>query len=272
MGRALTVILLSFIGILPLEAQQYRASKVYLGLKGSLGCSFLDYSELHDEQQKFCLSNDAGVFLEWRLFDQLSVGFGFAYAYRKLRLEFNTPYLIDYSSVAVTNIAYGQSLKGLEWEIPLTWYLGRSKTWLDSYCRAYVSAGPYFFLILDGSIEWKRTHLIDNQMIDLYQTPISASSSYPFDFGAKAGFGIVYKQKVRHYFYLVKCDVSFYYGLQDTFSDVEKKLAVPHFYGLGDVYHETLGTRYFRKVVFSVSFSMPLREVPEGACRSFGVY
>jgi hypothetical protein len=121
-------------------------------------------------------------------------------------------------------------------------------------------------------MEWKRTHLIDNQVIDLYQMPISASSSYPFDFGAKAGFGIVYKQKVRQYFYLVKGDVSFYYGLQDTFSDVEKKLAVPHFYGLGDVHHETLGTRYFRQVVFSVSFSMPLRDIPEGACRSFGVY
>lgn len=272
MDRTLAVIFLCIVGILPVKAQQYRASKLYVGVKGSLNTSFLHYSELHDQQQKVCLSTDACLLVEWRVIDKISIGLDFSYVNRKAQLEFNAPYLINYSTMAVTHIAYTQTIDGLECGIPFTWYFGSPKTWFDSYCRGYAFAGPSFFLVLDGSIEWKRTHLIDNQVVNSYQIPISTSSSQPFDYGVKVGFGMAYTQKVRHYFFVIKGDISFYYGLSDTFSDAEKKLSVAHFYGLGDVQHEALGSRYFRQVKFSVTFAIPLRDKPDGACRVFGVY
>ena len=62
-------------------------------------------------------------------------------------------------------------------------------------------------------------------------------------------------------------DLSFYYGLSDTFSDAERELSVAHFYGLGDVQHEVLGKRYFHQVRLSVSIALPLRKRLEDACR-----
>lgn len=244
----------------------YRTSGGSFGVKGGLNHSFLHYTELHDQQQKPGLSGDVSVFMEWRFVDKFSVGVDFSYTRRRPRLEFETAYLVSYSATAVTRISYAQSVGGLQWSLPVTWYLGRPKPWLDAYCRCYVFAGPSLFLALDGSLAWERRHLSDNQIVDEYEVPVSSSSSSAFDYGARLGFGVAFKQKTRHSHYVLKGDLSFYYGIPDTFSDAERRLAVSHFYGLGDVQHEALGSRHFRQVTFSLSFSLPLRKRPHGAC------
>ena len=275
-ARVISVMLLCLIGLSPLMAQRfrpklndsnriaYRTSKVYVGVKGGLDASFLHYSQLHDRQLKPGLSADIAACLEWRFIDNLSVGLDCSYARRKPRLEFDTPYLVSYSETAVTNISYTQSVWGVEWGLPLTWYFGSNS--LDTRCRCYTFAGPSFFLVMGGSMEWTRTHLVDGQVVDAYQAPVSASSSHPFDYGVRAGVGLACRQRTRHGFFLLKADLSFYYGIPDTFSDAERKLMVSHFYGLGDVQHEALGSRHFRQVRFSVSLSMPFRERPRRAC------
>lgn len=276
--RFILVMVLCFLVFSTLRAQRhrtqlrsvdriaYRTSRVSFGVKGGLNHSFLHYTELHDQQQKPGLSGDISVFMEWRLVDRLSVGVGFSFACRNAQLEFNTPYLTGYSTTAITNIAYRQSVRGLGWNLPFTWYFGKPEPWLDTHCRFYAFAGPSLFLALDGSMTWKRTHLVDNQIVDEYNVPVSSSSSYPFDYGVRMGVGMAFKQKTRHSHYVLKGDLSFYYGIPDTFSDAERRLAVSHFYGLGDVQHEALGSRHFRQVTFSLSLSLPLRKRPHGAC------
>ena len=244
----------------------YRTSKVYVGVKGGLGDSFLHYSQLHDQQLKPGLSGDIAACLEWRFIDQMSVGLDCSYAYRKPRLEFNTTYLVSYSETETTNISYTQSVRGVEWDLPVTCYFGRPRNRLDTRCWCYAFAGPSFFLVLGGSMQWTRTHLVDGQVVDAYQVPVSASSSRPFDYGVRAGVGLACKRRTRHGFFLLKADLSFYYGIPDTFSDAERKLLVSHFHGLGDVQHEVLGSRHFRQARLSVSLSMPLRKRPHGAC------
>lgn len=250
----------------------YRASKVYCGISGGLTGTDANYPSLLDQKQKPRLSYHAGLFLEWRFFDKCSLGLDVFFANRKAGLAFNTPYLINYNETAVTNITYKMSINGLELNMPFTWYFGKPKTWFDSYTRFFAFVGPSFFLVFNGSLEWTRTHLIDNQVISSYQVPVSDHSIFPYDYGAVAGLGIVYKQKVRHYHFIAKCALSYYHGLSDTFSDAEKKLAVAHFYGLGDIQHEILGTRYFRQIRLSISFAMPFRDKPSAACRDFGIY
>ena len=270
MNHRVCVILLSFLcltGVLPLGAQRYRPITTYAGIKGGPDGSVLHYTELHNQRQTIRVSGDAGLFVESRFFDKLSVGMDVSYAWRRTQLEFNTPYLIDYSTTAVTNITYSQSLSGFEVCLPVTWYFGKPKTWLDNYGRCYVFAGPSGFVLLDGTLEWTRTHLDDNQVIDHYQVPVSTSSSYPYDLGIKAGLGLAYRQRTQHGHFIVKAELSFYYGLSDTFSDAERELSVAHFYGLGDVQHEVLGKRYFRQVRLSLSIALPLRKRLEDACR-----
>ena len=266
-ARVILILFLCLAGALPLGAQRYRPVTMYAGIKGGLNGSILHYTELNDQQQTIRVSGDAGLFVESRFFDKLSVGMDVSYAWRRTQLEFNTPYLISYSTTAVTNITYSQSLSGLEGCLPVTWYFGKPKTWLENYGRCYVFAGPSGFVLLDGTLEWTRTHLDDNQVIDHHQIPVSTSSSHPYDFGIKAGFGVTYRQRTRYSHIVIKSDVSFYYGLSDSFSDAEKNLTVTHFYGLGDVQHEVLGQRYLRQIKLSFSLALPLRKRLEDACR-----
>ena len=270
--------LLCLIGLSPLMAQRYRhklndsnwiayrTSKVYVGVKGGLGDSFLQYSELHDQQLKLGLSANIAACLEWRFIDRLSIGLDCSYAYRKPRLEFNTTYLVSFSETAVTNVSYTQCVYGIGWDLPITCYFGRPRNRLDTRCRCYAFAGPSLFLVLGGSMQWTRTHLVDGQVVDAYRVPVSASSSCPFDYGVRAGVGLACKQRTRHSFFWLKADLSFYYGIPDTFSDAERKLLVAHFHGLGDVQHEVLGTRHYRQARLSVSLSMPLMQRNKGAC------
>lgn len=266
-ARVILTLFLFLVVVLPLGAQQYRSLKMYAGIKGGLNGSILHYTELNNQQQKIRVSGDAGLFVECQFFDKLSVGLDIFYTWRKTQLEFNTPYLIDYSTTAVTNITYSQSFSGFEVCLPVTWCFGKPKTWLDNFSRCYVFVGPSGFVLLDGTMEWTRTHLNDNQVIGHYQVPVSISSSYPYDLGIKAGLGLTYRQRTRHDHFIVKGEFSFYYGLSDTFSDAERKLSVTHFYGLGDVQHEVLGKRYNRQIKLSVSLALPLHNRLEDACR-----
>lgn len=277
------ILLFCLLGIIPLKAQTYRprlnrnnevvfrASKVYFGIQGNLTCTALYYPELHDEKMKVLLSGDAGLFLEWRFFDKVSVEFEAIYARRKAGLTFDTPYLTSYTETAVTHISYLMSVTGIEGHLPVTWYFGKPKPWFDSYSRFFMFAGPAFFLGLDGSLEWERRHLIDDQIIASYNMPLSDHSISPYEYGAIAGFGIIYKQKVRRYYFVTKAALSFYYGLSDTFSKAEKSLST-QFYGLGDIQHETLGTRYFRQIKLSLSFAVPFRDKPAEACRGLDIH
>lgn len=278
------VILVSVLVVDSLSAQEYRAklnssnmvsyraSSVYLGLKGGVSLTALGYPQLKSEKHVPGFGEDMGVYMEWRFFDKMSVGLDILYSFRNTALRFSTPYLVSYTQTANTNITYSMSMDGIEFSVPITWYFGKPKPWLDSYSRYYAFVGPSFFLIRDGLLKWKRTHLIDGQILDSYQVPVSTSSSSPYSYGAKAGFGINYKQKVRHYFFTAKADISLYYGLSDTFSEAEKALTVSAFYGLGDIQHEKLGTRYFRQIKLSLAFAIPLRDKPAAACRDFGIY
>lgn len=278
------ITLFCLIGIISVKAQgrrgtlnssnvvSYRASKVYFGVMGDLSCTLLHYPELNDQSLKPVLSTEIGTFLEWRFFDKVSLGLDALYSNRKASLSFDTPYLTSYSESAMTHISYVMSVKGVEFHAPITWYFGKPKLWLDSYSRYFVFAGPSFFLCLSGSMQWERKHLIDNQQIAFYQAPVAASTISPYDYGVLAGFGVIYKQKVRHYHFVAKGSLSFYYGLSDTFSIAEKNLSVLHFYGLGDIQHEVLGTRYFRQIKMSFAFAIPFRDKPAAACRDFGIY
>lgn len=276
------VLILLLTGMAPLRAQYkaklsngnnicYRASKVYIGVKVSVGSGFLSYPALEDERQLLNISEDAGAYLEWRFFDKFSAGLDVLYTSRGYRLAFNTPYLLNYTQTAITNITYNMRVQGVEVSVPLTYYFGKPKEWLDSYTRSFVFAGPVFFLPLNGKIMWKRTHLIDNQVIASYEYPLNSSNFSPYDYGVKAGLGFVFKQRVGHYFYTARADMSFYYGLSDTFSESELKHAAL-FHGLGDIEHEILGTRYLRQLKISFSFAIPFRDKPKGACRDFGIY
>lgn len=250
----------------------YRASKVYFGVMGDLACTLLHYPELKDQSLKPEFSTEIGAFLEWRFFDKVSLGLDALFSNRKASLSFDTPYLLSYSDIAMTHISYVMTMKGIEFHTPITWYFGKPKIWLDSYTRYYVFAGPSFFLPIIGSMQWERKHLIDNQQIAFYQVPVATSTLSLYDYGVMAGFGMIYKQKVRHYHFVAKGSLSFFYGLSDTFSKAEQSLSVSHFYGLGDIQHEILGTRYFRQIKLSLAFAIPFRDKPAAACRDFGIY
>lgn len=250
------IVLFFLASFSPLEAQWH------FGMRGGLNGSFLDYTQLHDQQQKIGLAGEAAIFFERCFIDKASVGVEASYARRNARLEFNTSYLLDYSTAGITNIAYMQSLGGLWIGLPVTWYFGRPQTRFDAYFRCYCFAEPSLFVVTNGSMEWIRKHLVDDQVIDDFRVPVSLSSSAAFEYGIRVGLGAAYNRKA----FSIRCDLSFYYGLSDTFSEAEQQLEVAYYYGLGDIQHEVLGSRFVRQVGLSVSVVLPLKARPVDAC------
>lgn len=264
----IVVAMLLFACALSTKAQYkvcYRASNVYMGIKGSLGCGFLGYPTLKDEKILPKVSWDVGLILEWRLLDKFSVGLDVLYSNRGYQLAFDTPYLVSYNQEAVTDIKYTMKILGFEACIPLTYYFNKPKVWQESYARMFVFVAPVFFLPVDGSISWKRTHLIDNQVITSNDLSLNSSNFASYEYGAKVGLGVLFKHRVGHYFYTARIDISYYHGISNSLSAKEmNKEAL--FYGLGDIEHEPLGERFLRQFKLSFSFAIPFRDKPKGAC------
>lgn len=265
LSKPISLTLLCLAALLPLVAQS-RHPHFYAGVTAGASATILHYTDLHDHHQKLTPSYFAGLGLEWRPVSKLSLGLDIAYSRRNTSLEFNTPYLLDFSTTAITNISYTISASGLEARLPLAWHFGSPDSWPHAYGRLHAFAGPFLFLPLTGSIGWTRTHLNDGQVIDSYLLPLSSSSHYPYDYGVMAGFGVACRLGANQSHWLVMARLTLCYGLSDTFSDKEKNLAVGHFYGLGDIQHETLGERYIRQVSLSVTIALPMKSRPPDAC------
>lgn len=250
---------------------RYKTSSVYIGAKGGAASSCYYYTELDDETIGVPFVWDYGLCLEWRPTDGLSLGLNVMNAVRKVSLSFDTPYLINYAETAVTNISFALTERCLDFSVPFTVYLGRTDRWLDTQARPYLSVAPEACLMYGGNLRWKRTHLADNSVLASYELPLSKSTSCGYDYGIRAGAGVEIRQQTGPYHLVAKIGLSFYYGLHDTFSDPEKENQLPqdHYLGLGDIFHEQLGERYFRQVSLSFSVFLPFHKRPKGACYNF---
>lgn len=250
---------------------KYRTKKLYVGAKGEATASFYNYSALNDETIHSPFAFNYGLGVEWHFTDHLSVGLDAVHSIRRTSLSFDMPYLISYTETAVTQIDFAMTERCLGFTMPVTVYFGMTDHWLETQIRPYLFVAPNAFLMYGGSLRWMRTHLLDNTVLASYEMPLSKSSSSGYDYGIKAGFGATVRHNLGPYFFLAKIDLSFYYGLHDTFSDLEKYNQLPanHYYGLGDILHEQLGERHFRQVSLSCSIYLPLRDKPKGACHNF---
>lgn len=250
----------------------YRTQKMHIGIRGEVVSSFYDYSALNDETVYYLpVAWNYGLGLEWRLLDQLSVGLDAVHSTRKSSLSFSTPYLVSFTETAVTRIDFAMTEYCLDFGLPVTVYFGRTDRWADTQARPYLFIAPSACLIYGGSLQWTRMHLIDNTVLDSYELPLSKSSSCGYDYGIRMGGGVAVRQNIGRYFFLAKIGLSFYYGLHDTFSDLEKDNLLPadHYFGLGDIMHEQLGERYSRQSSLSCSIYLPLRDRLKGACQNF---
>lgn len=270
-----------FLALLPAaEAQRplhgggrirYRTSSLYLGVRGSASASCYRYTALDDETLGVPFAWDYGLCLEWRPADRLSLGLDVVNAARKAALSFDTPYLVGYNATAITNINFAMTERCLDFCLPVTLYLGPTDRWLDTQARPFLFVAPDACLVYGGSLRWTRTHLVDNTVLAHYQLPLSTASSCGYDYGVRAGAGVEIRQQAGPYHLVAKVGLSVYYGLHDTFSVLEKENLLPpdHYLGLGDIFHEQLGERYFRQLSLSCSLSFPFRKRLRGACYNF---
>ena len=250
---------------------RYKTSSVYIGARGGAAMSCYYYTELDDETTGVPFAWNYGLTVECRLAEHLSMGFDVVNAVRKASLSFDTPYLINYTETAVTNISFAITERCLDFSVPFTVCLGRTDHWLDTQARPYLFIAPSVCLMYGGDLWWKRTHLIDNTVLTSDELPLSKASSSGYDYGIRSGIGVEIRQQTGPYHFVVKIDLSCYYGLHNTFSDLEKnnQLPVDHYLGLGDILHEQLGERHFRQVSLSGTVCFPFHKRLRGACYNF---
>ena len=250
---------------------RYRISNLFIGARSEVASSFYDYSALNDESANFPLALNYGLGIEWVFSSHLSIGLDAMHSERKASMSFSTPYLISYTETSVTDITFAISEKCIDLNMPFTLYYISKKHWLTTYSSPYLFVAPNLCLMYGGTLRWTRTHLNDATVLASYEIPLSNASSSGYDYGLRVGIGTTAMLQIGSYPFMAKAALTGYFGMHNTFSDLEKDNLLPtdHYYGLGDITHEQLGERFIRQVSLSVAVFLPFHEKPKDACYSF---
>lgn len=261
------VIVATLLLALPLTA----GAQWLFGVRGDASVSSYDYSALSDETHGYPVTLNYGLGMEWHLARHLAFGIDAVHSTRRTSMSFSTPYLVSFNQTALTHISFTLTEKCVDLSFPATLYL------LPFNSRHAFNTGPFLFvapsvcLMYGGTLRWTRTHLVDGMVLASYELPLSNASSSGYDYGIKSGIGTAFTMQVGSHSLLVKTALTFFFGLNNTFSDLEKDnlLPVDHYYGLGDINHEQLGERHIRQASLSFSLSLPIHDQPKDACSNF---
>lgn len=242
-----------------------------VGVRGEASVSSYDYSALSDETHRYPVTLNYGIGMEWHPTGHLALGIDAVHSTRRTSLRFSIPYLVSFSQTAFTDISFALTEKCVDLSLPVALYLLPTNSISDFNTGPFLFVAPCVCLMYGGTLQWTRTHLADGTVLASYELPLSTASSSGYDYGIRSGIGTAFTLKVGSRSLMVKAVMEAFFGLNDTFSDLEKANLLPadHYYGLGDIAHEQLGERHIRQVTLSLSLSLPLRDQFKDACYGF---
>lgn len=238
----------------------YNTSGLSIGVTGSFAANDMVYTAVEKSILSPYYSPTFGLVVEWKTMHRFSVGLDASYAMRGTNEVFATEFLTSYSTTNYARVNYAMTMNGVEFRMPLTYYLG-----YDENTRPYLYVAPRFDLWLDGNLRWERAYDDESYSPVVYETELTDATIMPYDLGAVAGLGLCQRIMVGHVQFFMKFDVSYGISVLSNFSQREVNEDIP-FHGWGDIEHETLGKRYLQNVEARMTLLVPLRKPLKGAC------
>lgn len=124
-----------------------------------------------------------------------------------VRPEFS--YIGKGQNIDESKFKYEIAVNSFDFRLPLLYRIENK-----SNATAYLEAGPYVGIPFGGDIKY-------DDSTTAWETPISDASMAPVDFGIFAGFGLEVRQALGNTPMLMGFDVTYNYGILDTYSDKE---------------------------------------------------
>lgn len=278
MKKYLLLIVFALVVTLPTKAQFAKPLKsnklndcrnnlpLSLGLTGSYGWNDMIYTATNRVKAIGYHAPTLGLAAEYNAFNGLSVGLEASYAMRGTRKESITTFLTDFSTTTTARVNYEMTLRAIEAQIPVTYYLGSNNSW-----KPYVYLAPRVSVWLGDSIRWERTYDNGSYTPVMHQSALNKDNIKPYDIGAMAGLGLCSRMLVKRTQLFVKFDVSYCISVLSNFSNNEVQASEASqttfvFEGWGDIEHENLGRRYLQNVEARLTLLIPLRKHLKDAC------
>ncbi len=259
----------------PLRSSNYVAAGVgslQFGIKLGGLWNYFDYPSLNGNQWNHIVGNPAkythydgkfgpiaGVAIEYKPNDLFSVGLEGHYAKRGTKMHHNKEYLVSYTMTDTTNTIFDCNLDALEVRIPFTFYI-KTILFSDPQSRGlYASISPEVSYLLGGTMEMTKTRVSNDSIMEHVLDTVGSSNMQRINYGVNCGVGYWSKHDMQGYSVIMKYELSFDIGVNNTFSNSEQA-ASPN------------NKRFHRAVEASVSIMMPMKKRLRGACIRWGDY
>lgn len=247
----------------PLRDQHYACRNngaISLGVTGGYGANDMVYSAIRSSKLRPWLAPIFGLAMEWNTMRRVSIGLDALYAMRGTHEILTSEFLTSFTTTAMTTVDYTMRMNGIEFRLPITYYLGYGENY-----RPYLFVAPRLDVWMKGDLRWERSYSDHLYPTVTYQCDLDQATVAPFDLSAMAGIGLCGKFMPKRTRFFVKAELAYGISVLSNFSSLEKQEKAV-FQGWGDILHETLGTRRLQNIEARLTILLPLRKHLKDAC------
>ena len=247
----------------PLREQHYACRNngaLSLGVTGGFGTNDMVYSAIHSSKLRPWLAPTCGLAMEWNTLRRVSIGLDVLYAKRGTHEILSTEFLTSFTTTATTTVDYTMKMKGIEFRLPITYYLGYGENY-----RPYLLVAPRLDVWMKGDLRWERSYSDHLYPTVTYKCALDKATVAPFDFSAVVGVGLCGKYMLKRTKFFVKAELAYGISVLSNFSTLEKNQKAV-FQGWGNIEHESLGERRLQNLEARMTLLVPLRKHLKDAC------
>lgn len=227
-------LLFALLSILCLPSfAQMTSDHIYIGVKGGMGMSWADYSELNNRSPKMNSGFIGGIFAEFEFGDS-----------RLFSIRPEVDWLVRGTKMNDSDLDYHLKAKYVDIRLPFIFNFGDYES-----IRPYVYAAPIVGFVRGGNITLNDVtgdYKIDVSKANMADTYIAGA------IGAGVKFPIALNQNKR---LLLALEANYQYGFTDTYSDMEKD---GQSIALNRPVYDIQGNRKLHGFEITASVSVPL--------------
>ena len=259
------------------NAVSYNNGKFNIGLKAGAIWSYFGYSSFKNTTYEGIIGPMAGLLLEYKT-NQLSVGFNPFVAIRGTAMHYDKVWQtgLGQNQTAITRSEYVSQMNIVGTRIPFTYYFNSFFFSNPKDRQIFATLAPEACYVLGGKIRYAKFKMPDHTLIpdSDASVDIGDANMQRFQYGIACGAGLSSRHNINAFTFVMRYELAFCCGINNTFSEVETEGNFPPNGGFGGSPYATVqkGQRRYRALDFSVTVMFPIKKQLRGACINWGEY
>lgn len=252
-----TLLLLSLLGGIAGGASAQEAvspSRYYFGVTEGFRTTRMHYSDLNEETFPTSKNLHSGIISVFAEFDlgnrhQFAIRPEVGFLKRGGKLTEIGSKQLDFEEEGIDDIRYTLRSSYVDIRVPLIWQFGRA----ESKWRPYVLVAPVLGFATSGSVRMEER--LEDGSADGYRIDATKANLASTYFALQAGAGIKYQFRAGRHQLFAGLEVSYEYGLTDTYGSKEQDGKADDL--LGNTIYQLNGTRKFSGVEVKATLGIP---------------